>query len=266
MRSHTFFIEGVGFWAPSLPGWPQASAAFRGEAAPWHPPASIPRPVCLPSAERRRASETVALALIVAQAALEASGRLPDEVLAVFTSAHGDLPAIDHLCSTLAQDPMMVSPSRFLHTVHNAPMGVWSILTGNTRPHTAVSAADCSFAAGLLEAAMLAETEQQPVLLVGYDTAAKGALVHTNANRGAMAAALVLHPQASAHAQIAVDWHFQVAADSEFSVPRTEAARRLPPNGMLQALPLLEALARGEATDVSLPLSGNQRLQMALRT
>lgn len=264
MNRRTLYIEGLGFWAPTLPGWPQASAALRGSAPALSSPAAIPRPGALPSAERRRAPETVSLALAASEAALKASGRQPDEVLAVFTSAHGDLPTIDNLCSTLAQTPLMVSPTRFLHSIHNSPLGVWSMLAGNRRNHSAVSAAECSFAAGLLEAALLTETERQPVLLVGYDTAAVGALEHTTSSQGAIAVAMVLHPQPSAHALWEMAWHLAPTV-GETSEPHTEAARALPINGMSQALPLFEALALEQPADVSMHLSDYQQLHVSLR-
>ncbi|MDQ7975489.1 MAG: hypothetical protein REJ24_23120, partial [Rhodocyclaceae bacterium] len=56
----TLYIEGVAFWAPTLPGWDVARAAFRGEGAPADPPAKRPSPQVLAPAERRRAPDTVA--------------------------------------------------------------------------------------------------------------------------------------------------------------------------------------------------------------
>ncbi len=38
----TLYIEGPAFWAPSLPGWDIASAAFNGTGAPTDPPAKRP--------------------------------------------------------------------------------------------------------------------------------------------------------------------------------------------------------------------------------
>lgn len=133
-------------------------------------------------------------------------------MLAVFTSPHGDLPDIDDLCDTLAHTPQMVSPTRFLHTIDNAPAGRWSRLAGSGRNHTAVSAATHYFAVGLLEAAMLIETEQHPVLLVGYDTAARGALVHTTQSQGAIAAARVLSPRSDPHTLGQMDWRQKTPA------------------------------------------------------
>ena len=56
----------------------------------------------------------------------------------VFTSAHGDLPIIDALCTTLAGDPLLLSPTRFHHSVHNAASGYWAIGSGSrARQHGA---------------------------------------------------------------------------------------------------------------------------------
>ena len=264
MTDRRLFVEGVGFWAPTFPGWHEAAAAFRGDGSPRCAPAPIPSPAALPGAERRRAPPTVSLALAVSDAAVEAAACEPGDLLAVFTSAHGDLPAIDQLCDTLARAPLMVSPTRFLHTIHNAPLGVWSMLHGNGRNHTAVSAAECSFAAGLLEAAVLVETEQQPVLLVGYDTAAIGALVHTTRSQGALAVALVLSPRPSQRSLAQVGWRIEQAAGAA-SEPQTTASRSLPTNGMSQALPLFEALAAENTTALAMRLSNYQDLHIALQ-
>ena len=175
MSSTTLFIESVALWAPTLPGWDLARAAFRGEAASAEPPARRPSPELLPAAERRRAPDTVALALEVASHAVARSGLAPTELLSVFTSCQGDLGITDYVCSTLVSAPMLVSPTRFHNSVHNAASGYWGIATGCTQASTAVSAFECSFSAGLLEAATQAVAESRPVLLVGYDIAACGA-------------------------------------------------------------------------------------------
>ena len=205
----------------------------------------------------------MALALAVSEAASQAAGRNPSELLAVFTSAHGDLPVIDHLCSTLVHTPQLVSPTRFLHSIHNAPAGFWSLLSQNGLNHTAVSAAECSFAVGLLEAAMLAHTEQRPTLLVAYDTAAVGALTHTTHSQGAIAVALVLSPQASPQTLATLHWRL-VSPDQPQRAVLSAAARALPANGMSQALPLLEALALGDTQVVPLTLSPHQTLLATL--
>ena len=126
----TLYIEGPAFWSPSLPGWDVARAAFRGEGTVTEPPAKRPAPMVLAPAERRRAPDTVALALEVAAASIAASGRNAPDVPCVFVSAHGDLAINDYMCTVLASDPSVLSPTKFHNSVHNAAVGYWTIGTG----------------------------------------------------------------------------------------------------------------------------------------
>lgn len=259
MNVFTTHIEGIGFWAPGLPGWTAARAALRGEASVQTPPAPVPPPMQLAPAERRRAPQTVALALAASEEAVLASGQDAGGLRAVFCSAHGDLPVIDHLCSTLVHTPLLVSPTRFLHSIHNAPVGLWSMLAHNGHANTAVTGAHHSFANGLLEALVLCEAERCPVLLTGYDTAAVGALQHTTRSTGMLALALVLSPQRSAHTQ--ATWRWQLAqARAQDAAPHSLAAQALGGNGMSAALPLFERLARGDNAALTLALSAYQGL------
>ena len=105
-KTPTLYIEGPAFWSATLPGWEIASAVFRGDGAPADPPAKRPSPQLLAPAERRRAPDTVALALEVAGAAVAASGRNAADLPCVFVSAHGDLGINDYMCATLAADPL----------------------------------------------------------------------------------------------------------------------------------------------------------------
>ena len=147
-----FKVESVAVWAPTLPGGMIARAAFRGESKPVDPPAKRPAPEILPAAERRRAPDSVAIALQVASDAVRDAGRDPAQLPAIFTSAHGDLSVNDYMCSTLATAPKAISPTRFHNSVHNAAAGYWTIATGCRAASSAVSAFDASFGAGLLEA------------------------------------------------------------------------------------------------------------------
>ena len=259
MSARTVYIEGIALWAPTLPGWDVARAAFRGEGAGVDPPARRPAPELLPAAERRRAPDTVALALEVAAAAVAQSGRRSDELLSVFSSAHGDLATTDYLCGMLVSAPTLVSPTRFHNSVHNAASGYWGIATGCMQPSSALSAFEFSFAAGLLEALTQCAADEQPVLLVGHDTAACGALLATNASRGLLAAALVLAPRRSARAQFALQWELS-HGDATRPMLHSAAARPLAENAMADALPLFEALARADATALRLPLGATLAL------
>ncbi len=85
------FIEGVGLWSASLPGWDSGRAILRGEAQPPVHPAARPAPTLLPPNERRRAPDSVLLAFEIAQQACAMAGRDPGSMPAVFASAYGDL-------------------------------------------------------------------------------------------------------------------------------------------------------------------------------
>lgn len=259
MNSFTAHVDGIAFWAPTLPGWALARAALRGEAGPAVPPQPVCAPATLSAGERRRAPQTVGLALTASDEAVRDAGRDASELLAVFCSAHGDLPIIDHLCSTLVHTPLLVSPTRFLHSIHNAPVGLWSMLSRNPHANTAVNGAGDSFANGLLEALVLCEAERRPVLFTGYDTAAVGALKHTTRSEGALAVALVLSPDHGRHTQASWRWRLTPGRVTAPAL-RSDAARALSGNGMSTALPVFESLARGDGTSLALPLAAHQSL------
>jgi len=257
------FIDGVALWAPALPGWPAARAAFRGEPGAAEPQRR-PLPQMLAANERRRAPDSVLLALEVAGRALAASGHPAAEVASVFASAHGDLPITDALCRTLASDPLLLSPTRFHHSVHNAASGYWAIASGSRAPSTALAAFDHSFAAGLLEALCQCAADAQPVLLAAYDTEACGALASVNRSRGLLALALVLAPQRGPASAWAVQWSIQPGAHAAPPL-RSAAACALAGNASADALPLAEALAAGTHAALMLPLGDALALRLELR-
>jgi hypothetical protein len=261
MSLPSLFVEGIAFWAPTLPGWEHAAPALRGAATGVDPPAARPAPGLLPAAERRRAPDSVALALEVAARAVAQSGRAPTELLSVFTSAHGDLAITDYVCSTLARTPALLSPTRFHNSVHNAASGYWGIATGCRRASTAVSAFEWSFAAGLLEAWTQLAADAQPVLLVGCDVAATGALVSTNDSRGLLAVALVLAPRRGPRTLARLDGALVGGATAPIPV-RSEAALPLSSNAMADALPLFETLAGAAPEVLTMPLSATLALRV----
>ena len=266
----TLYIEGPAFWTPTLPGWDAARAAFRGEGALTDPPAKRPSPQVLAPAERRRAPDTVALALEVAAAAMVASGRNAADVPCVFVSAHGDLSINDYMCHTLATDPTVLSPTRFHNSVHNAAVGYWTIGTGCMAASNSISAYENSFAAGLLEAAVQCAADQGPVLLVGYDTPTVGALTSVTDSRGMLAVAMVIAPQRTERTVAAFDWSLASGSTADASAtPSSAAAGTLDNiNPMAQALKLFESLAQVEGSagvPVELPLSGALALRLQLR-
>jgi hypothetical protein len=263
-KTPTLYIEGPAFWSPTLPGWDIARAVFRGEATPADPPAKRPSPQLLAPAERRRAPDTVALALEVAAASVAASGRNAADLPCVFASAHGDLGINDYMCSTLAADPLLLSPIKFHNSVHNAAVGYWTIGTGCMAASNSLTAYESTFASGLLEAAAQCAADQRAVLLAGYDMPAVGALASVTTSRDLLAVALVLSPTRTQRTVAAFEWSL-VAGARPASAARSDAARALKTNAMADALPLFEALARGEVESLTLPLSATLSLQLRLQ-
>ncbi|MGY0193464.1 beta-ketoacyl synthase chain length factor [Leptothrix sp. BB-4] len=252
-HARPFYVDGIALWTATWPDWASAAAALRGEtsattADPTAPAAPAgthqrqrPAATMLAANERRRAPDSVLLALEVAQAAVAAAGLTDAPPASVFTSTHGDLAIVDALCTTLAADPLLLSPTRFHHSVHNAASGYWAIASGGTRGSSALAQQHVGFAAGLFEAAALCLADDEPVLLVALDTAASGRLAEVHADHGLLAFALVLSPQRTARSSVAI----RLAPGPVGLAPelRSAAARSLAGHAMADALPLAEALA-----------------------
>jgi hypothetical protein len=256
-------IDGIAFWAPTLPGWPLARAALRGEADPQHPPARRPAPELLPPAERRRAPDSVALALEAATAAVAGSGHAAATLPNLFVSAHGDLAINDHLCTMLASTPTLISPTKFHNSVLNAAAGYWTMGVGCHEASTALTAFEHSFANGLLMAATQCLVDQRPVLLVGFDVAVCGALRSVTRSEGLLAVALVISNDMGGRCLAAFEAGLQ-PRDPALAPPALQsvAARQLAGNALADALPFFEALAREDTAPLQLPLSSRQSLSL----
>ena len=251
-------VQGIGWWTPGWPDWPTACAAMQGRAID-APAAARPAAALLPANERRRASDSVLMALQVAEEACRSAGADRATVASVFTHAHGDLAIVDALARTLAADAALLSPLRFHHSVHNAASGYWAIAAGNRSASTALAAGAHSFAAGLLEALTQCAADARPVLLVGCDTEAVGPLRSVNTSRGLLAVALLLAPQPSAGRGL------QARLDpctAGALVPSGPVALRA--NAMADALPLFAALSDSASTSLRLPLGGALALALTL--
>jgi hypothetical protein len=262
MSRHRVYVDGLACWSPRTPDWPSARAAFRGEAALLDPPVRRPAPELLAPTERRRAPDTVAIALEVASRAVAQSGRLATELPSVFSSAHGDLAINDYMCATLVAEPGAISPTRFHNSVHNAAAGYWTIGTGCMQASTALTAYLNSFAQGLLEAASQCSADHHSVLMVAYDIAALGPLASVTTSREMLAVAFVLAPERGPRSIGQLDWQLVTAA---VSAPRARspAAQALAVNAIADCLPLLEGIADGSSFELELPLDAALALQLA---
>jgi hypothetical protein len=249
-------VQGVGFWCRGLPSWDAARAFLADGATPEAAPAR-PSPQLLAPNERRRAPETVAVALEVALSACHAAGRDIATLPSVFTSTHGDLAITDYMCRTLAEDPTSLSPIRFHNSVHNAAAGYWTIGAGTHAPSTAISAWHGSFAQGLIEAMTQLATGVEAVLLVAYDSQSIGPLGRVSRSEGLLGAALVLTREGEGprlQAMLEVD-----------SVPSPigALARFTAGNAMSPMLPLFETLAAGAGSCI-LDAGADSRLRVGV--
>ena len=239
-------IEGIGAWASGLPDWLAAKNMLCGNTEVAPATESRPAASILPAGERRRAPESVLIAVEAAQQACAMAKRDARELAHVFASAYGDLAINDYLCATLARAPLDVSPTKFHNSVHNAPAGYWAIASGCMRSSTALSVGAASFGAGLLEAAVRVCAESEPVLLVVSDVAAHGPLRDVIASRSAFAVAFVLAPLAAQSVAC-----LRLQAREVASAPPLLHANHVG-NPAAASLPLLAALARREPGCVSL--------------
>ncbi|MEP6939951.1 MAG: beta-ketoacyl synthase chain length factor [Rudaea sp.] len=259
-----FTIEGIGLCAPGLPDWDSARAPLRGERALGAADMQRPSPALLSPNERRRAPDSVLLALAVAEQACAMAGRDPRTLPNVFASAYGDLAINDYLCAELARAPLDLSPTKFHNSVHNAPAGYWTIATGCMASSSAVSAGAATFGAGLLEAVLIANREAAQTLLVVFDTTTKGPLSEVVHARAAFAMAFVISPKASPGGYV-VRLGLEVGVPELAPLP--ESLHDLQTTSPAAAsLPLLAALARREpaAVDVAAGPEGTCRLHLEI--
>lgn len=260
--SRTAYIEGIALWSARLPGWDAAAPILRGEVEPPATPAPRPSPGVLAPTERRRAPDTVAIALEVAGAACASAGRDPAALPSIFASTHGDLAISDYMCGTLAKTPSLVSPIKFHNSVHNAAAGYWTIGTGCMAPYTAISAWQHTFGMALVEAFAQLATTDAPVLVVAYDIEARGPMASVVESRSPLGAALVLAPTRSERTRCALTWRTVRSAGPESLAPALAAL--VPGSPLAGTLSLFAALAAGAGGRVRQSVAPRLALEMEL--
>lgn len=115
--------------------------------------------------QRRRLSAYAKLALSASHQALTDEQPMP----IVFSSRHGDLHKTADLLQQVVEREAL-SPTQFALSVHNAVMGLFSILTNNTQNIIAICGRESSFESALIEAvSQLQANGLQRVLLVHCD-------------------------------------------------------------------------------------------------
>lgn len=245
-------IDAVGLAAPGLNGWSGACATLSGARA--YAAEELPRyaPSLLPPNERRRATEVGRLAFQSAEEAIAGLNGSADQLAAVFTSSGGDTDIVNLICASLASPGRPVSPTHFHNSVHNAPAGYWSIATGSRLTSTSLSAYDGSFAAGLMEAAVLCRGENQPVLLVAYDSQPKEPIYSKRPLTAPFSVALLLQPEAGNRSLARLELDF-CQGQTESGLPDSELEALRLGNPAARSLPLLACLAHDQSAELVLP-------------
>jgi hypothetical protein len=155
-----FHIEGLRAWAPGLESeddwraWCSAPVVVRDEQQ--QPDVSF-----LPAMQRRRLSRLARMLFHVAWPLAEGQGPLP----MVFASRHGETPRTLNILTELAQDEPL-SPTQFSLSVHNAIIGLWSILRADDSEMTAMAATGDGLEQAMVEASGLLAEGAPAVLLV----------------------------------------------------------------------------------------------------
>ncbi|GLK92069.1 beta-ketoacyl synthase chain length factor [Pseudomonas turukhanskensis] len=161
-----FSIDQWRAWAPGLEqesDWQAWSLQSSLPAAS----ESLPDVNFLPAMQRRRLSPLARMAFSVAWPLADAHGTpLP----LVFVSRHGETPrAFTLLSDVCAQAPL--SPTQFSLSVHNAIIGQWSIMRGDTSEMTALAGEGDGLEHAVLEAQLLlAEGAPAVLLVIAEDT------------------------------------------------------------------------------------------------
>lgn len=156
----TFNITQWRAWAPGLSA-PADWHAWASGNSPSGADACAPDVAFLPAMQRRQLSHMARMAFAVAWPLAEGQPPLP----LVFVSRHGETPRTFSILGELAAGQPL-SPTQFSLSVHNAVIGLWSILRGSTCEMTALAAAGDGFEQGVVEAAALMADGAPAVLLI----------------------------------------------------------------------------------------------------
>jgi Beta-ketoacyl synthase, N-terminal domain len=256
------YVGGIGLCGPALEGWVASLPTLSG-AIPYEPtPPRVPPASLLPPNERRRAIQTVKLALAVGAEAFAATNLDPGGTATVFASSGGDGETIHEILKVLASAQRDLSPTRFHNSVHNTPAGYWGIAVGAREPSNSICCHDDSFAAGLLEAATQICVTRQPVALIAYDVPYPAPLGDVRRLGAPFAVALVLTPTPESMTTARIKLALGAAAPSTMAPPGLETLRQSTPAA--RSLPLLVALASGTTAALTLSYLEDMALYVSI--
>jgi len=258
----TAYIEGIGLLGPGLNGWPDSQAVLTGLQPYLSQRTVLPPPALLPAAERRRSGAIVKLTLAAGLEAVSAAGLAAAKLPSVFSASGADGENCHAICEMLASEDRQISPTRFHNSVHNAAAGCWSIATGSMRTSSVLCGFDASFGAGLLEVLTQVVADDTRSVMLACDTPYPEPLHSARPIPDAFGMALVFapHPGPKALARIAVSLTDE-SADLLDDVALEDLRSAIP---AARGLPLLRAVALGEARRVVLDYLDNIRLAVAM--
>jgi hypothetical protein len=245
------YLEGIGVFGPGLDGWAASQPILAGAQDYVSAETRVPAADLLPANERRRAVQTVKIALAVSAEAFTAAARDPAQTATIFASSGGDGDTIHEILHVLSLPAREISPTRFHNSVHNAPAGYWSIATGARTASSSLCCHDDSFAAGWLEAAVQTVTDHCAVALIAYDVRYPDPLNQVRPIGASFAVACVLNPEPTARSFATVEMRLvPKSAVSVMAAPALESLRQNTPAA--RSLPLLAALASSAQSEIIL--------------
>ncbi len=119
----------------------------------------------VPAMQRRRLSHYAKMALFVAANSAEKSSA--ESMPVVFASQHGDFHRTSSILKDLAHQEV-ISPTSFGLSVHNAVIGLYSILTNNQQPMNSIAAGENTLLMALIEASIQLNNPNISEVLVVY--------------------------------------------------------------------------------------------------
>lgn len=261
----TVYVESIGVLAPGLTGWEEARAILAGDRPYQSTPLPPLKPALLAPDVRRRTSEHIRFAVEVATDATRSLGDARQNLATVFASCDADGQITHDILTEVAKPAPQVSPTRFHNSVNNAAAGYWCMAVGSQQPSTSIAAWDDVAAAGLLEAAAQLLLEHPRLLLVVHDLPMPEPLHSARPVAAAFGAGLLLTRTRANESIAALSLDITPWDDAKSTLPDPALEALRLGNPSARSLPLLSALARGEAATIVLPLLDHQMLRVRVQ-
>lgn len=257
-------IRSIGLLCPGLASWQAAVPVLAGRTRYRAGALDVPESTLLSRSERRRSTAFTRLAMAAAEAALAGAATDGRDLPSVFASGSGDMDVIDKICTSLMEPDRPISPTHFHNSVHNAAAGHWAIAARCMQPSISLSAHDGTFAVGLLEAAATVSVDATSVLLVACDIPPPFPLAERQPLLAPFAVALLLAPPLAPGERLARLRLARAASGSEDRLADAGLEALRIGNPSARSLPLLAAIARGGAAEVTLGAAPASRLRVAV--